>query len=112
MLKRSFTATVARDELWRGSAATEPYEAAWASEAIFFVRLLEASGPVGEARAAVQISPDGMHWVNEGTEFGFPQQPGEVTFGRVKHFGGYLRIAATLPEGAECRVLVALALKE
>ena len=39
----SVTATVTRNELWEGEAATEPYEASWATEAIFFVRSLEAA---------------------------------------------------------------------
>ena len=29
-----------RNELWQDAAATEPYEAGWAREAIFFVRAL------------------------------------------------------------------------
>ena len=39
-LRRSYTAVVERNALWQGDFATEPYEAAWASEAIFFVRAL------------------------------------------------------------------------
>jgi hypothetical protein len=112
MIRRSFTATVARNETWTGQAATEPYEAAWASEAIFFVRALEASGPLADAVARVQISPDGIHWCDEGTTFRLPASAGQVTFGRVCHFGGYLRLAAVLPPGAMCKVIVALALKE
>ena len=109
MLRRSFTATVARNELWEGEAATEPYEAAWAEEAIFFVRALDAAGDAGTAR--VQISPDGIHWCDEGTSFALPKEAGAITFARVRHFGGYLRIAAELPARASCKVIVALALK-
>lgn len=36
----------------------------------------------------------------------------EVTFARVRHFGEFLRIAGTLPAGAEAKVLVTLSLKE
>lgn len=112
MIRRSFTATVARNETWTGQATTEPYEAAWASEAIFFIRALEASGPLADAVVRVQISPDGIHWCDEGTSFGLPMAAGRVTFGRVRYFGGYLRVAAVLPPQATCKVIVALALKE
>lgn len=109
-LPRSHTATIARSELWAGEVFTEPYEAGWAHEAIFFVRALTAaSGPRGRAQA--QISPDGIHWVDEGTAFDLPLSEGEVRFGRVVHFGGYLRLRAHLPEGAALRVIAALALK-
>ena len=40
-LRRSYTAVVERNTLWQGEFATEPYEAAWATEAIFFVRALD-----------------------------------------------------------------------
>jgi len=112
MIRRSYTATIARNERWARAAETEPYEAAWAGEAIFFVRALEASGPLRGARARVQISPDGIHWCDEGTSFSLPTRAGQVTFGRVRQFGGYLRLAATLPPRARCKVIVALCLKE
>ena len=34
MLPENLTAVVARNEIWTGDAATEPYEAGWAKEAI------------------------------------------------------------------------------
>ena len=110
-MRRSHTAVVERNILWAGPFETEPYEAAWATEAIFFVRALETSGPLAGSRARVQISPDGMHWCDEGTEVPLPSEPG-VTFGRVSHFGGFLRLTGQLPEGAEARVIVCLVLKE
>ena len=111
-LKRSHTATIARNELWTGEVATEPYEAGWAREAIFFVRALDAGGSLAGAAAQVQISPDGIHWVDEGTTFGLPDRSGAVTFGRVAQFGGWLRLRSRVPEGATLRVIAALALKE
>ena len=109
MLRRSYTATLARGERWTGAVQTEPYECAWASEAIFFVRALTAKGPLAKAR--VQISPDGIHWADEGTSVKLPRAKGEVTFARVREFGGYLRLAADLPRGTALTVVVALALK-
>jgi hypothetical protein len=112
MLRRSYTATLARGERWTGSVQTEPYECAWAGEAIFFVRALEAKGMLTKGAARVQISPDGIHWTDEGTRMKLPGAKGEVTFARVRDFGGYLRLAAELPRGTSLTVVVALALKE
>jgi hypothetical protein len=110
MLRESQAAVVARNEEWRGSVATEPYEAGWASEAIVFVRALkDAVGTPGRAR--VELSPDGMRWVAEGTVFDLPTRADEVTFARVAQFGTWLRIAADLPEGGSVTVLVTWHLK-
>jgi hypothetical protein len=62
--------------------------------------------------ARVQISPDGIHWVDEGSVFELPQATGGVGFARVTQFGGYLRLRASLPMGAKLRVVAALTLKE
>jgi hypothetical protein len=112
MIRRSFSAVIARNEPWTGEVATEPYECAWAREAIFFVRALDARGTLRAARARAQISPDGIHWVDEGTAFPLPHRKGELTFGRVRHFGGFLRLAARIPPRACAKVLVTLTLKE
>lgn len=109
MLPESQSAVIARNETWQGSAETEPYEAGWAHEAIFFVRALKATGPAGIA--VVEISPDGMHWVAEGTRFALPARPDEVTFARVRAFGTWLRLACTLPEGASATVVVTVHVK-
>ncbi|MCX7326667.1 MAG: hypothetical protein NTW00_00605 [Hyphomicrobiales bacterium] len=110
MLLESQAAVIARNETWSGNVETEPHEAGWAREAIFFVRALhEAIGKPGTAR--VELSPDGMRWVPEGTVFDLPRKPDEVTFARVKHFGTWLRVTAELPEGASLVVLVTLHLK-
>jgi hypothetical protein len=107
MLRESQAAVVARNEVWRGACATEPYEAGWAGEAIVFVRALApAVGAPGLAR--LELSPDGMRWVAEGATFPLPTRTDEVTFVRAAHFGTWLRVAADLPEGAELRVLVTI----
>jgi hypothetical protein len=111
LLRESVTAVVARGEDWRGEVATEPYEAAWAAEAIFFLRLLKCSGPIAGAALRVEISPDGMHWVDEGTVVPLPEGVGPVTFARVGHFGNWLRLAGTLPPEASCQAVATLTLK-
>ena len=110
MLPENLTAVIARNESWTGETATEPYEAGWAREAIVFVRALKA--PKGRLpKARIEISADGMHWCPEGSEFDLPAAKDAVTFQRLSHFGNFLRVAATLPDGAEITVLVTLHLK-
>jgi hypothetical protein len=111
-MRQSFTAIVERNVTWEGDFTVEPYEAAWASEAIYFVRVLEADSMPEGVSAQVQISPDGIHWCNEGTEVPLATQAEGVTFARVSHFGGWLRLVGKLPDGAKLTVLVYLVLKE
>ncbi|WP_309085469.1 hypothetical protein [Chelativorans sp.] len=110
MLPENITAILARNETWSGEAASEPYEAGWAREAIVFVRALK--DPVGPAPLArIEISPDGMHWVPEGTEMPLPSQKDGMAVARLTHFGSWLRVAASFEDDASCTVLVTLHLK-
>ncbi len=109
MLPESTLAIIARNERWHGDAATEPYECGWAREAVLFVRALEAQGPPGAAR--IQLSPDGMNWTDEGTTLPLPAEQGATTMAKITHFGGFLRLAATLPAGSTLTVIVSLHLK-
>ena len=110
MVRQNYTATVERNRVFQGEFASEPYECGWASEAIFFIRKLETTGPVAGSQVKVQISPDGMRWCDEGTAVEL--SAAEVDYVRVKHFGNWLRVAGRLPEGATARVIIALSLKE
>ncbi|MHA1564672.1 MAG: hypothetical protein ACTSX7_05105, partial [Alphaproteobacteria bacterium] len=78
---------------------------------IFFLRALKVEGNLQDTRANIQISADGIHWVDEGSSLAMPTQPGEVTFVRIGHFGGFLRLTASLPEGAEIQIVASLNLK-
>lgn len=110
MLPENITAVVSRNERWSGDAASEPYEAGWAHEAVFFVRALK--DPIGKMpKCRVEISPDGMHWAPEGTEFTMPLQRDGIAVARLKGFGNWLRVATRFEDGAECTVLVTLHLK-
>lgn len=111
-MRESHTAVVERNVTWTGTFAVEPYETAWAGEAIYFIRALDAVRLPEGVTAKIQISPDGMHWADEGTLLPIPNQHDEVTFARVRHFGGWLRAIGELPEGASVTVIVYLALKE
>jgi hypothetical protein len=108
MLRENQTAVIARNEWWADGDASEPYEAGWANEAIVFLRALEREGEGGAA--VIEISPDGMRWVEEGTRFGVPAQDA-VTFARVAHFGQWLRVRVELPAGGRIKVLLTLNLK-
>jgi hypothetical protein len=110
-MRQSITAVVERNVTWQGDFAVEPYEAAWATEAIYFVRVLEAHNLPADTTARVQISPDGIHWCDEGTAVALAATPA-ITFARVTHFGGWLRLVGKLPDGAHLTVIVYLSLKE
>jgi hypothetical protein len=110
MIPESITAVVTRNERWHGAAASEPVEAGWAREAVIFLRALKQ--PVGpQPVARVEISPDGMHWVPEGSEFGLPAEKDGIAVARIARFGNWLRVATRFEAGAESTVLVTLHLK-
>jgi hypothetical protein len=111
-MRQSYTAVVERNASWSGDFAVEPYEAAWATEAIYFIRALEAEDIPSDAVARVQLSPDGIQWCDEGMAIGLPTTKDGLTFGRVTHFGGWLRLVGKLPDSARLKVIVYLALKE
>lgn len=112
VIRNAYTAVIARGELWEQSVQTEPYEAAWAGEAVFFVRVLEVAGaaPAG-AVARVQISPDGLHWVDEGAQLHIEPRPEALCFARVGNFGGWLRLDVTVPPETGLKVVATLSLK-
>jgi hypothetical protein len=110
MIRQNYTAVVERNTTFTGEFASEPYECGWASEAIFFIRKLETGGQVAGTPLRVQISPDGMHWCDEGTQVVLTSA--EVDFVRVRRFGNWLRLAGTLVQGATLRAIIALSLKE
>ncbi|MCG8586724.1 MAG: hypothetical protein MI757_18635 [Pirellulales bacterium] len=87
-----------------GPFETEPFECGWADEALFFVRVQELIGDNVALSAAVQISADGVNWIDEGTAFPTISTQGDF-FVRVKHFGGWLRLSGKV-EGVEARVNV------
>ncbi len=116
-MRQSHTAVVERNQRWEGDFATEPYEAGWSHEAIFFVQILRAEAANSSSLIAVelqvQISPDGIHWCDEGSRLNFVVQQHTLdtpSFVRVSHYGGWLRLAGTVKDG-RVWALVHLALK-
>ena len=87
--------------------ATQPFECAWAGEAIFFIHVDEGDGT--HLAAYVQISPDGIRWLDEGTVL--PAVAGQDAFFlRVLHFGGWLRLRFSGEDAM--RATIRLVLKE
>ena len=111
MLPHNATAVIARNEVWEGSRASEPYECGWASEAIVYIRALEMPVKLGAARARLQISPDGIRWLDEGTRFRLPAKKDALCFARLRHFGNWVRVAIDLPKGARLKLLITIHLK-
>ena len=110
MPRQVYTAVVERNVTWEGNFATEPYEAGWASEALIFIRALKSGAP-GHS-VAVQISPDGLRWVDEGTRVRIPGHADGLAMARVTHFGNWLRLAGKLQPGQSCTVIVYFVLKD
>jgi hypothetical protein len=110
-MREAITAVVARGDTWSGVVASEPYDVAWASEAVVFLRSLGAEGNPEQARAWVQISPDGMRWIDEGSMLPIPRVD-EIASVRLSNFGTYLRVMTVLPEGSSFKALLTLSLKE
>lgn len=92
---RQFSSTITERKLeFTGDFNTHPYEAGWASEAISFIRVEDLEGS-GVLNAHVQISVDGIRWVDEGTSHSPISEKGDY-FVKVSHFGNYLRLRSTI----------------
>lgn len=92
-MRQSHTAVVARNAAWNGPFATEPWETAWAAEAIYFVRLLPPVPFRVVMQYSVEISPDGIHWteLSQGT-FDFDEH-NVLAYRQLRDFGGWLRLS-------------------
>ena len=86
--------------------ASHPMEAGWASEAIFFLIVEEIEGTNTELIVSVQISSDGINWIDEGSTFPTINKPGHY-FAKVSCFGNWLRINANL-KGSNPQVKVSV----
>jgi len=90
-MKQVHTAVLERYGVFTGDFTTEPYEAGWAEEAIFFIKVTAVDGDETTLIGSAQISPDGITWIDEGTPPLLITQPG-LSFARVRHFGNWLRL--------------------
>ena len=94
-MRQALTAVLERDTTFTADFVTEPYEAAWAGEARWFVQTLASSGADAAVRLVTQISPDGLSWCDlDGVEHLAAGQ-GLVSW-PVHQFGQWLRLRGTL----------------
>jgi len=109
-MRNFYTTVVELNQDFVDHVSTAPYEAAWAAEAIFFVTAAQAE--FDSLALRVQISPDGINWVDEGSTVEAAPD-GTLAWARVLHFGGFLRLAGEFTGKNRRGVLtVHLALKE
>jgi hypothetical protein len=108
---RQFQATtIERRKIFNGVIQSQPIEAGWASEAIFFLIVEEIELNTGLS-IAVEISADGINWIHEGTNFP-PMNGAGHYFVKVKHFGNWLRVNGKIVGGnSQAKLSVHLHLK-
>lgn len=104
-------ATVEQRKDISGEMCTHPMEVAWASEAIFFLTVEKIKSVGSHLKAVVQISPDGINWIDEGTEFELINSEG-LYFVRLANFGGWLRLKMNIEENGLFNMTIHLSLKE
>lgn len=111
-MRNFYTSVVELSQTFTSEVFTEPYECGWATEAQFFVTVEEADLNFESLALRVQVSPDGVRWVDEGSVL--PPISGSGTkLICVQKFGGWLRLAGKLSGGKERGIItVHLALKE
>ena len=110
-MRKSFTAVIERNKAAVADFATEPYEAGWASEARWFVRVMEMSKET-VLTLIPQISPDGLFWCDEGSAPLQISAAGLHSFA-LRDFGQWLRLQATVRgDSPSAKFMIYLALKE
>jgi len=114
-MRKSFTAVIERNAVLSGAFATEAYEAAWAGEARWFIRILALEGEGAALRVQPEISPDGLFWCEEGTKVPPMTAEGLYSF-PLRDFGHWLRLSGEITGtenggNASVRVIIYLALK-
>lgn len=111
-MRKSFTAVVEQGNTFTENFSTEPYEVAWASEARWFVRVLELDGTDASFQLTPEISPDGLFWCQDETS---PLQiAGEGLYSVAQRdFGHWLRLNGRVSgSGTRLKLIIYLALKE
>jgi hypothetical protein len=115
-MQQSLSVVLERNARLSGAFTTEPYEAAWAREARWFIRVLEMDGVQARLEATTQISPDGLYWCDLDDCRASIGERGLVSW-PAREFGGWLRLKGSVTgddgtaDGAAARVLIYLTLK-
>lgn len=118
VMRRFFSAVLEQSNTYSEAFCTEPFEAGWASEARWFIRILDADGANPGIEAMPQISPDGLVWCDDEDRAdpvllsADAAEPVMVSF-KQREFGNWLRLKVRLSgERPKVKVLIYLALKE
>ena len=106
-MKQFYTVVLDRLASFSGRFDSEPYETGWADELIAFVRVHEKAQCTA-LRAWLQISPDGIEWIDEGTSAAL-SEGSSLLFMKARDFGGWVRLCVECDD--ECKVTTYLALK-
>ncbi len=86
-------------KFFTGTFFTHPYEVGWADEAIFFVMVEKIDGdPVFKGQ--VQLSQDGVHWADDGSEPAVIKGLGQHIIKVNPNFGNYIRLAVNIEGGS------------
>ena len=107
-MQNTNTSVLARRIWIESDHATLPFEAGWASEAVFF---LQAEGEHPPLEASVEVSPDGIAWVRRGAPVTLAAEEALVELPATA-FGNWLRLTVrgARPD-ARARILIHLNLK-
>lgn len=110
-MRTSYTAVLERNRTFTDDFDTEPYEAGWASEARWFVRVLDL-GADTRIRFVSQLSPDGLVWCDDDRHPPVEVDDAGLVTWPVREFGHWVRLRATV-DGADAtaKLLVYLTLK-
>ncbi len=90
-MRSTTTAVLERNTTIGDGFASEPYEVPWATEARFFVHVLERI-EAAPLEFSTEISPDGQHWCELDGRRHPISDPGLLTWS-VAEFGQWLRIS-------------------
>lgn len=114
-MRRSFTAVLEQGNVYEADFETEPYEAGWASEARWFIRILDGQDGSADVFVQPEISPDGLVWLADSSAPTRVATVADSTASCVqREFGNWLRLkvsfGGTVPR--KVKFLIYLALKE
>jgi hypothetical protein len=110
-MKQFMTSTVEQRKDFTGIFSTHPMEAGWSTEAIFFMTVENIKGKEASLLVKVQISADGIHWMDEGTQFPIITEAGHY-FVKVRHYGGWLRLSGEINQSNQFNLTIHLVIKE
>lgn len=107
MVLNSQTVVLERNETFDAAFETEPYEAGWASEARWFINVLEGAGTL---EVNTQVSPDGLHWCDDGSPGVSIAEPGLHSFAG-REFGAWVRLRVDMERPGPFKLHIHLQLK-